>query len=93
MDLYDSGTNSFALSASVPAMNDARYRASSAVLPNGNVLIAGGTGPGHPGAAPALSSTELYDSKSNSFAAGPVMNQARTGSAGYVSDSRSQFEF
>lgn len=60
-------------------MNDARYRASSAVLPNGNVLIAGGTGPGHPGAAPALSSTELYDSKSNSFAAGPVMNQARTG--------------
>jgi Kelch motif len=58
-------------------MNTARYAATATLLPNGEVLIAGGGNGG-------LSSTELYDPVSNTFAAAaatPVMNTGRFPSA------------
>src|SRR5260370_15161700 len=63
--------------ATTPVMNTARENATATLLPNGTVLIAGGAGN-----AGALSSTELYDPGSNSFAdtaSTPVMNTAPRG--------------
>src|ERR1700722_3233351 len=83
-ELYDPATNTFAGTADTPAMNAVRYFATGTVLttgPNaGKVLIAGGYGgpPGGPYAA--LTSTELYDPATNTFASAPetpVMNGAR----------------
>jgi hypothetical protein len=60
-DLYNPTTNTFAASASTPAMNTARDLATATLLPSGKVLIAGAESLG--GAPPVsivLSSTELY---------------------------------
>lgn len=68
-DLYDPATNTFA--PSTPSMNEPRARATATLLPNGKVLIAGGTND---------TSTELYNPVTNSFAAAdltPAMNVAR----------------
>ena len=57
-------------------MNEARFSATATLLPNGKVLISGGTQDGNVG----LSSTELYDPVTNTFAAStstPTMNQKR----------------
>jgi hypothetical protein len=80
VNLYDPVTNSFAVST--PLMNEPRELATATLLPSGKVLIAGGFGPGPGGDLPivALSSVDLYDPASNSFAptaALPTMNQAR----------------
>src|SRR5260370_22629923 len=64
--------NTFA--ASTPTMNAVRCCATSTLLPNGKVLIAGGAN-----TSGEVNSTELYDSITNSFAASsPVMNVARS---------------
>jgi len=84
IDLYDPVTNSFAPAASTPTMNSPRTNAAAALLPNGMVLIAGGTAPG-PERSSAfggvfLASVDLYDSATNSFApsaATPTMNEPR----------------
>jgi len=79
-ELYDPVTDTFAASAATPVMNTARRYASATLLPNGKVLIAGGDGP--PGAPPGtiLSSTELYDPATNTFALSrPAMNYLRDG--------------
>jgi hypothetical protein len=73
-ELYDPVTNTFAPAASTAVMNAVRYVATATLLPNGKVLIAGGTHDGNIG----LSSTELYDPVTNTFAAStPDMNTAR----------------
>ncbi len=73
-ELYDPVANTFAISP--PVMNAARYLATASLLPNGQVLIAGGTRDGNTG----LSSTELYDPVANTFAPStPSMNAARAG--------------
>jgi large repetitive protein len=62
-------------------MNSARVSASATLLPNGKVLITGGSGPMFPEPEAVLKSVELYDAATNSFVAGvstPSMNQART---------------
>jgi hypothetical protein len=76
VELYDPATNTFAASIATPVMNTARYFATATLLRNGEVLIAGGTNDGGSG----LSSTELYDSTTNTFgpsATTPVMNNPR----------------
>jgi hypothetical protein len=70
-EIYDPATNTFA--ASTPSMNDARAGATATLLPNGKVLIAGGSGN-----TGKLSSTEIYDPATSTFAAStPSMNDAR----------------
>ncbi|WP_424671592.1 kelch repeat-containing protein [Candidatus Binatus sp.] len=57
-------------------MNSARIGAVATLLPNGNVLFAGGVD----NAGNLLTSTELYDPATNTFAPStstPVMNAAR----------------
>ena len=63
LELYDPSTNSFAPAASLPTMNTARDGAIAALLPNGEVLIAGGENN-----ATSLKSAELYNPTTNSFA-------------------------
>ena len=68
-ELYDPATNSFAPSS--PPMNQTRERATATLLPNGKVLIAGGS-----------NRVDLYDPTTNTFAAAgatPVMNVSRDG--------------
>jgi hypothetical protein len=73
-ELYDSANNCFAGKAgtlcqgeTAPSMNVARFLATAVLLPNGNVLIAGGFNV----ADGFLASTELYDSSNNCFAGNP----------------------
>ena len=76
-ELYDPATNTFAPPASTAVMNTARFAATATLLPNGKVLIAGGETNGSP---LSLSSTELYDSATNTFAPSnstAVMNSGR----------------
>ena len=56
-ELYDPSSNSFALPANTPTMITERAEATATLLPNGLVLIAGGTGIG----SITLFSTELYE--------------------------------
>ena len=75
-ELYDSATNSFFAAADTAVMNVGRQYATATLLPSGKVLIMGGGG----ASGYTLSSTELYDPATNSFAAPAdtaVMNTAR----------------
>jgi hypothetical protein len=73
-ELYDPASNTFAVPTAQMLMNHARYVATATLLTNGKVLIAGGTQDGNGG----LSSTELYDPVTNTFAAStPAMNHSR----------------
>lgn len=75
-ELYDPVTDTFA--AITPVMNASREFATATLLPTGKVLIAGGQGTIGCCSFPILSSTELYDPASNTFAAStPSMNAAR----------------
>ncbi len=56
-----------------PPMNSARFGESATALPNGQVLIAGGVD----GTLAALSSAELYDTKSNTWILAAPMATAR----------------
>ncbi len=76
-DLYYASANTFAPPAQTTLMNAARQDATATLLPNGEVLIAGGGVLGT-----ALKSTELYDSATNTFAPSDQtasMNGARVG--------------
>jgi hypothetical protein len=83
-ELYDPATNSFAAASDTPAMNGGRVDATATLLASGQVLIAGGSGP-FVGTSPpigALSSTELYDPATNSFAAAANTAALNTGGFG-----------
>ncbi len=62
-ELYESSTNTFATAGQLAIMNTARSGASAILLPNGRVLIAGGSKDGA-----GLNSVELYDPPHNCFA-------------------------
>jgi hypothetical protein len=73
-EIYDVSTDSF--EQSTPLMDIARA-ANDILLPNGKVLVPGGIyAPGH-NELGSVSTTELYDPVSNSFATGPSMNVSR----------------
>jgi N-acetylneuraminic acid mutarotase len=79
VELYDPASNSFAPAAALPTMNTARDSAAAALLPNGEVLIAGGEGGPFPIGGP-LNSVELYNPVTNNFAPAvstPTMNDFR----------------
>src|SRR5260370_5860247 len=66
--------------ATTPVMNAARDDATATLLPDGKVLIAGGAGNSVP-----LSSTELYDPATNTFAA-PASTSALNNTRGTATD-------
>ncbi len=71
-ELYDPASNTFAPAAATATMNLARDGAIAVMLPNGKLLIAGGFG-----SLGDLTSVELYDPGTNTFApptATPAMN-------------------
>ena len=78
-ELYDPTNRTFTLTTGV--LNVDRTDHSATLLPNGKVLIAGGTqtDPLHPGYGTALSSTELFDPVYQTFTLGPNMSVARSG--------------
>ncbi|MEA2680077.1 MAG: hypothetical protein QOK03_1799 [Candidatus Binataceae bacterium] len=79
-ELYDAATNTFAASTSTPMMNAGRIFATATLLRNGKVLIAGGQDLVSSHLYNSLSSTDLYDPNTNTFAPAtltPVMNTAR----------------
>jgi N-acetylneuraminic acid mutarotase len=72
-EIYDPDKNTFA--SFTPSMNTARIDATATLLPNGNVLIAGGS--------PSdldygIRTTEIYDPTANSFKTSPNMNDPHT---------------
>jgi hypothetical protein len=78
-ELYNPATGSFALTAT---MTDRRYAQTATLLQNGRVLISGGfsfdaTACLNDGTSPALTSAELYDPSSASFASTGSMAEAR----------------
>ncbi|MGO9060125.1 MAG: kelch repeat-containing protein [Candidatus Binataceae bacterium] len=82
VDIYDPATNEFAPVSATPSMNVGRAVAAAILLPNGKVLIAGGTAL----SSHATASIEIYDPVHNCFmgATGcgslpPNMNAARLG--------------
>ena len=79
-EVYDPATNTFAASTSTPMMNAGRIFATATLLRNGKVLIAGGQDLVSSHLYNSLSSTDLYDPNTNTFAPAtstPVMNTAR----------------
>lgn len=67
-ELYDPATNHFAAPGHTAVMHSARYATTATLLTSGKVLIAGGADTnGH-----GLSSTELYDPATNSFAGADI---------------------
>jgi hypothetical protein len=72
-ELYDPATNTFAAPADTASMNVKRNDATATLLPSGKLLIAAGIGgPQCPNTCAFLSSTELYDPATNTFAAPPI---------------------
>lgn len=73
-ELYDPRTGSF---ASIGNMTNARGEHAASVLPNGQVLMSGGTNTDSAGIFNALSSAELFNPASNSFAVAGSMSVGR----------------
>ena len=71
-DLYSPGTQTANPAA---AMGIGRLKAASIMLPNGNVLVTGGTTTLN--GINGLTSTEIYDVAGNSWSAGPAMSMGR----------------
>jgi hypothetical protein len=77
-ELFDPGSNAFSPG---PSMNTARARHSATAILSGKntgkILIAGGVNIQGTHPADTISSTELYDPATNTFAPGPNMNWSR----------------
>jgi len=72
-DIYDPSGNSGAGTwGAGPTMNGARFDHTATLLPNGKVLVAGGT------TTARLNTSSLYDPDTDSWAAGPTMNSPRS---------------
>lgn len=71
-DIYDPVTQT---SSPVASMGIARLKAASILLPNGNVLVSGGTTTLN--GANGLTSTEIYDAVNDTWTTGPAMSTGR----------------
>ena len=80
-ELYDPASDTFAPSAATATLNIPRILHAATVIgvgPNaGKVLIAGGGNTDQKGNFQLLTSTELYDPATNTFAPGPAMSTGR----------------
>ena len=90
VELYDPVANSFAPSAATPSMNVARDNSTATLLPNGLVLIAAGFGGA--GGGSYLSSTELYNPLTNTFAAPAATATMNTARSGATADPAAQWQ-
>jgi large repetitive protein len=77
-ELYNPATNAWTATGS---MSTARLDAAAALLPDGDVLVAGGNAPG---GGPALASAELYDPATGKWSTTGSMNDARYGATATV---------
>lgn len=73
-EIYDPRTNSWSPAG---AMREARYHHTATILPNRKVLVTGGHQLTGDGSTVALSSAELYDPATNSWARAPRMRVPR----------------
>ncbi|MDQ4048103.1 MAG: hypothetical protein M3131_01780, partial [Actinomycetota bacterium] len=73
-EIYDPSRNSWSAAGS---MQEARYHHTATLLPDGKVLVTGGHQLTGDGSTVALSSAELYDPASNSWARAPRMRVPR----------------
>jgi hypothetical protein len=73
-ELYDPASGTWKATG---GMNEARHGHTGTLLPNGEVLVAGGSSSGL--SSVALASAELYDPASGTWKATGGMNEARTG--------------
>ncbi len=73
-EIYSPATNSWSPAG---AMREARYHHTATILPNRKVLVTGGHQLTGDGSTVALSSAELYDPASNSWAKAPRMRVPR----------------
>ena len=73
-ELFDPATRSWTLAAS---MTDSRFDFDTVLLPDGRVLVAGGSNNATDGEYGALSSAEVYDPIANTWTALPLMHDRR----------------
>jgi hypothetical protein len=71
-EIYDPPTNTFAAPSATPTMNDARGGAQATRLPNGQVLVTGGTD-----STGVVATTEIYHPAKGIFTQGPDMSGPR----------------
>ena len=75
-ELYDPTTGTFSLTGS---LNDHRHAHTATLLPDGKVLIAGGTQTTSPGFGISLNTAELYDPAAGTFSVTGNMTSSRSG--------------
>lgn len=73
-EIFDPATGTW---GTVGTMNNPRYRHAIASLPDGRVIVAGGSSSATDGEVGAMSSAEIYDPTSNRWTALPPLHDAR----------------
>ena len=91
-EIYNPGTNSFSITTITNTMNSAREQGTATLLPNGNVLIAGGLSKSEAGTA-TLASTELFLIANDEFQSprSVTMNVARANMTATLTANNSVF--
>lgn len=75
-EVYDPATGAW---TAVAPLSQARFSHSASLLPDGTVLVAGGSAPRSATSNQALCGTEIFDPKTGAWTPAPPMNDARFG--------------